>query len=58
MEYQPKSNEKPRPFLIVFQALKVIYLFKEVEDTSTSSLYISYCFTLALTSADLILHKF
>ena len=44
-----------RPFYIVFEVLKVLFI--KIYDTATSS-FISYCFTLAFTSADIVFHNF
>ena len=44
------------PLYIVFQILKVYISYKNLQDTATSY-FISYCFTLVFTSADLIFHN-
>ena len=57
MEYQPKLiNKKYSPFLHCVSSFEGIS-YAGLKDPATSS-FISYCFTLALTSANLIFHNF
>ena len=56
MEYKPELNEKCMPFLHCISSIEITS-YKYLEDSVTSS-YISYCFTLAFTSADIIFQNF
>ena len=54
MEHRPKFKKTTRPFYLVFQGLKVLF----TKSSSATSSFISYCVTLAFTSADIIFHNF
>ena len=56
MDYQPKLNKKDTPFLYCISSFEGTS-YKNLEDTATSS-FISYCFTLAFTSAGISFQKF
>ena len=55
MEYEPKLNEKYTLILYCILSFEGAP-YQNVKDTATSS-FITCCFTLAFTSADIIFHK-
>ena len=57
MEHLPKLNEKHTPILHCISSFEDKNSYKNLSETTTSCL-ISYCFTLAFTSADIIFHNF
>ena len=63
MEYQPNLNEKYTTLLHCILSFEGIYILLivikiHILDIYSTSSFISYCFTLAFTLRDIILHNF